>query len=902
MGATHLSRVALAAFSTAAACTLPFNFAVLFSRRHGRAVRSQPSRAKSKDSLVTRRRRPRSGGYYGGSSSSGNTGATSATPAPIGANQPPTPQGSSRWYKVDLHTHTPASNDYEEPRISYLDWLRMAAERGLDIVAITDHNTVAGVAAIRREIEWLTRLEQQNRLNDEERSALSAWRDLSNRVLVLPGFEFTATFGFHILGLFPPETSVRTLEHILLSLKVPPDKIDIGSTETGSTTDVLTAYRLIHEAGGLAIAAHANSTHGVAMRNFPFGGQTKIAYTQDVNLDALEVTDLEHRGYSTARFFDGSKTEYARRMHSLQGSDAHRLTMDPRNPKRLGIGERATEVFLEEASFEALATLLRSTAWEHVRPARPKERPFDALAVARAAGPSVVQSFHASATKAGGNADAILADICAFANTQGGALYVGVSLRRDDPQGLARPNQVEQQILEAVGDRIAPSLVVRSEIIKSDNISYLRLQVPKGDERPHAVDGAQIWIRDDKRTRAATRDEIVALVLDVVEQQGMPQPIQPEMQADVVVDALIDANPAASPAASSNGSAAEPGAKPKARRSRRGGSRSGTRKVPTIEGATLAAPEAEAAGALQVSANVATEPHAAELPEMQITPPAELGSVETAAAAEPAPEAAPKPASRRGRTRKAPVAEAVVAPVAPAADLPPAVASADTAPVVPNEPENVVTPPTSQRKYASRTKRATAENPVVAQPAESEAAAAQPAKQGTRKPKTTAAPTPVETTTPPPTEAIQSQASAAQPAKPASRKPAARSKKATAPKPVEVPLPQIGVEIVESEERGGAWHHSIRDMRNSSIIKGVTRRGARDLWNYAIRAVEEKRFDVDHADWVGDIGLLNVEKRAGKMRYDLVMRTPEGTRIFYGVTEDGMAGPWAAFIVTEDEE
>jgi len=91
-------------------------------------------------------------------------------------------------------------------------------------------------------------------------------------------------------------------------------------------------------------------------------------------------------------------------------------------------------------------------------------------------------------------------------------------------------------------------------------------------------------------------------------------------------------------------------------------------------------------------------------------------------------------------------------------------------------------------------------------------------------------------------------------------------------------------------------------MRNSSIIKGVTRRGARDLWNYAIRAVEEKRFDVDHADWVGDIGLLNVEKRAGKMRYDLVMRTPEGTRIFYGVTEDGMAGPWAAFIVTEDEE
>ena len=28
----------------------------------------------------------------------------------------------------------------------------------MEIIAITDHNTVAGVGAIRREFEWLTRL------------------------------------------------------------------------------------------------------------------------------------------------------------------------------------------------------------------------------------------------------------------------------------------------------------------------------------------------------------------------------------------------------------------------------------------------------------------------------------------------------------------------------------------------------------------------------------------------------------------------------------------------------------------------------------------------------------------------------------------------------------------------
>ena len=76
---------------------------------------------------------------------------------------------------------------------------------------------------------------------------------------------------------------------------------------------MLTAYRVINEAGGICIAAHANSSHGVAMRGFDFGGQTKIAYTQDPNLHCLEVTDLTSRSRTaTQRFFDGTKSEYPR--------------------------------------------------------------------------------------------------------------------------------------------------------------------------------------------------------------------------------------------------------------------------------------------------------------------------------------------------------------------------------------------------------------------------------------------------------------------------------------------------------------------------------------------------------------------------------------------------------------
>ncbi|HNB53127.1 MAG TPA: PHP domain-containing protein, partial [Anaerolineales bacterium] len=257
------------------------------------------------------------------------------------------PHNNHKWYTIDLHLHTPASSDYQQPEVSYLDLLKRAEARGLDLIAFTDHNTVAGYRKMQEEIQQLELLEKLNRLIPEERTRLNEYRRLLNKILVFPGFEFTATFGFHILGIFSPLKPVREIEHLLLTLKIPPAQLDEGSSTVGATADVLTAYRLINEAGGLVIAAHANSTNGVAMLGLNFGGQTKIAYTQDPNLHALEVTDLGQNGrHATSNFFSGTKPEYPRRMHCLQGSDAHRLTTDPQRKKNLGVGDRATEVQL----------------------------------------------------------------------------------------------------------------------------------------------------------------------------------------------------------------------------------------------------------------------------------------------------------------------------------------------------------------------------------------------------------------------------------------------------------------------------------------------------------------------------------------------------------------------------
>ncbi|HQJ52486.1 MAG TPA: transcriptional regulator, partial [Anaerolineae bacterium] len=101
---------------------------------------------------------------------------------------------------------------YQQPNTTYLKILQKAEEKGLDIIALTDHNTVAGIDAIRSRIEELELLERLKRLRDDERRELEDYRRLGRKMLILPGFEFTATLGFHILGIFPPETPVRELE------------------------------------------------------------------------------------------------------------------------------------------------------------------------------------------------------------------------------------------------------------------------------------------------------------------------------------------------------------------------------------------------------------------------------------------------------------------------------------------------------------------------------------------------------------------------------------------------------------------------------------------------------------------------------------------------------------------
>jgi hypothetical protein len=421
-----------------------------------------------------------------------------------------------QWFKMDLHLHTPGSHDYVDSHISYLDILHQAETRNLDIIAFTDHNSVGGYKEMMEEIEKLEFLVNLKRAEPEEERRLAEYNRLLEKILVLPGFEFTANFGFHVLGIFSPSTPINFIEHLLLDLGVKQSALANGDPISGSTADVLDAYGAINRGGGICIAAHVNSNNGVMMLDKNWGGQTRIAYTQDLKLHALEVTDLLKKGRrTTSRFFDGSKPEYPRRMRIVQGSDAHRLKAeDVRANKNLGVGDRVTEVLLPEATFDALLDMFENSDFARTRPYRRSHDPYDHIQTAREEGPSIVQAFHEKMTRRNGHLYAVLTDICAMANTNGGTIYVGLGEDpKAEPVGVRSVASQIEQLHGEVENRITPRLELEIDAQSTQGKTVIRILVPHGEDPPYAIDENKFYVRDETESNLAVRDEIVQLIL-----------------------------------------------------------------------------------------------------------------------------------------------------------------------------------------------------------------------------------------------------------------------------------------------------------------------------------------------------------------------------------------------------
>ena len=231
------------------------------------------------------------------------------------------PSGA-RWLKVDLHVHTPGSSDMDEAWSSATpaDVVSAALEKGIHVIAVTDHNTAAWCDAVR------------------QAAAETA-------LTVFPGVEISTPQG-HILAIFNCDVEASEIEDLLVKVGIPREQF--GSLDAATEDGVVDVSASIAKAGGIAIAAHADGKRGF-LEMIDVGAERRRAYgTQD--LWAMEIQDISLREKHQ------SGSHYSRRMTCIQGSDSWRPGADKHQLD--GIGSRYSFFKMDERSISGLKLAL----------------------------------------------------------------------------------------------------------------------------------------------------------------------------------------------------------------------------------------------------------------------------------------------------------------------------------------------------------------------------------------------------------------------------------------------------------------------------------------------------------------------------------------------------------------
>lgn len=206
----------------------------------------------------------------------------------------------ARWWKIDIHTHSPRSFDFDgmegqetESATTITEWLLAFMNAQVDAIVIADHNEHRGINDARTELE---------RLRNEQPPG---YRELT----LFPGVEITTNDGTHLLAIFDTATvdAGEVVSNLLSACEFTGERGRSSSTTTKSFHDVCA---LIHKKGGLAIPAHADGNAGL------FGSDVR-SIDQIQRSGVVQAVELVHSNISP----DAAKTGWT----VLLGSDAHHL-------------------------------------------------------------------------------------------------------------------------------------------------------------------------------------------------------------------------------------------------------------------------------------------------------------------------------------------------------------------------------------------------------------------------------------------------------------------------------------------------------------------------------------------------------------------------------------------------
>lgn len=237
------------------------------------------------------------------------------------------------WRKLDLHVHTGVSYDFNGTATAE-DIVNEALEKGLDAIAVTDHNTGEGIDAVKKAAK-------------------------GTDLVIFPGVEITCEGGkegIHIIAIFDPSKDTAYVRSVLEALGIPYDahksKGSQGTKEAlvAEKIGVIGVIELVNKRNGIAIPAHVNSSKGITK---DMKGQQRVRIIQHPYLIAVEATDFDKEiGNRTIDWLDGNDPNYQRKLAVYQASD----NRDPNGDGHCleSIGTRVTYFNLDIINLEGL--------------------------------------------------------------------------------------------------------------------------------------------------------------------------------------------------------------------------------------------------------------------------------------------------------------------------------------------------------------------------------------------------------------------------------------------------------------------------------------------------------------------------------------------------------------------
>ena len=209
----------------------------------------------------------------------------------------------ARWWKFDLHTHTPGSADYGKgpqqatlKQLAPRDWLLGYMRAGVDCVAVTDHNSGAWIDPLK---EALTALEQEGHED---------FRPMT----LFPGVEITAHGSVHILAVLDPSCQSADVDALLGAVRFEGTR---GASDSSAKHSAIQVVEAICVAGGLPILAHVDGPAGA----WKLRGNSLAPLLDVEGLFALEVVDPSHK---KPQIYRDRKLNWA----EVIGSDSHHPT------------------------------------------------------------------------------------------------------------------------------------------------------------------------------------------------------------------------------------------------------------------------------------------------------------------------------------------------------------------------------------------------------------------------------------------------------------------------------------------------------------------------------------------------------------------------------------------------